>query len=344
LKRLSYFSSSCSILAGVALLIVVPRSAAQAPKQNLPSSASTATTNPSEASPPESSQSEATIDLPDAPGEVSDLEPLARPFAAAKAGGGRQQFDVEPAVTVHTDPFSRVGVGVSVSPLGIGIEPAIVLTQFFDLRLTGNYFQFNPGRIEVDDYNVYPGLHLASGAALVDLYPGNIPIRVSAGLMFYNNNHISAALRFASGSSFTLNGQAYYVPVAGATPLTGTAAVAFHTIRPAPEVTFGWGRFIPRSERHWSFPSEFGVVFSGAPSPSVAVTGTVCTDVAMTMCGDAGSTTNPVGAEFNSALQAKMAMWRRSLNDVKIYPIASGGVSFSFDTPWGWEPTAKAKF
>ena len=286
--------------------------------------------------------------MPDAPVAVSNVEPLMLPFGArmgaAMEGGGRERFDIEPAVTVHTDSFSRIGIDVSLSPLGVDIEPAIVLTQFFDARLSANYFAYNPPRIEVDGYNVYPGIHLASGAALLDVYPGNIPIRLSAGLMFYNNNHVSGTLRFASDSSFTLNGQPFYAGGPNATPLTGTAAVEFHTIRPAPELTMGWGRYIPRSERHWSFPAEFGVIFSGAPSPSVGLSGTVCTDEALTKCGNAGDSTTEAGAEFNAALQAKLATWRRSLNGVKIYPVFSGGVSFSFDTPWGLERIPKAKF
>jgi hypothetical protein len=338
------------MIAGAALLIGAPRSVTQTLEPNVLGDRSTATANSSESSRSGSSTSGSTLSganacLPDAPGEVSHVEPPMRPIATAMAGGsGREQFDVEPAVTVHTDPFSRMGIDFSLSPLGAGIEPAIVLTQFFDARISADYFAFNPSRIEVDGYNVYPGIHLSSGAALLDMYPGNIPIRLSAGLMFYNNNHVSATLRFASGTSFTLNGQAFYVGGATATPLTGTAALAFHTIRPAPEVTVGWGRFIPRSDRHWSFPSEFGVIFSGAPAPSVAMTGTVCTDAALTMCGDAGNSTNPVGAEFNAALQAKLVTWRRSLNGVKIFPVASGGVSFSFDTPWGLPGRPKARF
>jgi len=207
-----------------------------------------------------------------------------------------------------------------------------VLTQFIDARLTGNFFEYNNGRVEVDGFNVYAGLHLASAVASADVYPFNAPIRFSAGLMFYNVNHASGTIRIAPGSSFTLNGTTFWA--GNSPPLTGSAALGFHSIRPAPTLTFGFGKFIPRSSRHWSFPSEFGVAFTGAPSINVALSGTACTDSKMTMCANVADKSNPIGAEFNSDLQAKLANWRHSLGKVQIFPILSGGVSFSFNTPW----------
>jgi hypothetical protein len=288
-------------------------------------------------------------DLPDAPGEASNVEPPMRPFTAAMAGGGgREQFEVEPAVTVHTDSFSRMGIGAGISVLGIEANTALVLTQLFDARLSADYFGFNTRRIDVDGVDIYPGLHFASSSAVVDFYPFNTPIRFSAGLMFLNDNHAAATLAAAPGSNFTLNGQTFYTggSTSGAVPppFTGNVALAFHTIRPAPKLTFGWGKFIPRSDRHWSFPSELGVAFTGTPAISVAMVGTVCTDPGLTMCDNAADTTNPVGAEFNSALQARLASWRRGLNRVQIFPILTGGVSYSFGTPWGLERMPKARF
>jgi hypothetical protein len=326
------------MIAAVTLLMVAPSCATQtANQEKVPGSVSNAA---------RSNASASNDDLPDAPSEVSDVAPMMLPFAAASAGGGRERFDVEPAVTVHTDSFSRMGVGIGISVLGGEIDSALVLTELLDARVTADYFSFNSPRYDVDGVDIYPGLHLASGSATVDYYPFNAPIRLSAGLMFINTNHAAATLAAAPGANFTLNGQNFYAggSTAGQAPLTGDVALAFHTIRPAPKLTFGWGKYIPRSERHWSFPSEYGVVFTGAPSISVALAGTVCTDPALTMCSNVADTSNPVGAEFNSALQARLASWRRGLNGIQIFPILTGGVVYSFDTPWGWARTPKARF
>jgi len=280
--------------------------------------------------------------LPDAPGEMSALAAPRLPVAAAMAGGGREAFEIAPTVAVHKDPFSRMAIGAAVSPLGVGVNSALLLTGVFDARLSGNYFAYNNGRIEVDEFNVSGNLRLASAAASLDLYPFNTPIRFSAGLMFLNDNHAAAVMRIVPGTSFTLNDQTFYAGGTNTAPLMGNAALGFHSIRPAPTLTFGLGKFVPRSDRHWSYPSEFGVAFTGGPSIDLALTGTVCADPQLTQCANAADTSNPVGAAFQSALQAKLAGWRHSLNRVPIFPIMSGGVSYSFNT--AWQRTPKAKF
>lgn len=263
--------------------------------------------------------------------------------AAPAQGRETRPWDVAPAGESYQQPFSRIGFGFALSPLGIGVDAATVLTQYIDARLSGNFFAFNSGRIEVDGFNVYAGLHLASSGVSLDLYPFNAPIRLSGGLLVYNDNHASGTMRIAAGSSFTMNGTTFYAGGGTTTPpLTGSAALAFHSIRPAPALTFGFGKFVPHSERHWSFPSEFGVAFTGAPSINVAMAGTVCTDPKLTMCANVADTSNPISAEFNTALQAKLASWRRSLGRVDIFPIISGGVMYSFSTPW--QGTPKARF
>lgn len=349
-------------MVGALLLFAVPRSvtqttggrdvlcdrAASINSAGATINSSGATTSSSEAGACDSTASAAGTGLPDAPDAVSNVEPLMLPFSAVMGGGGRERFDVEPAVTVHTDSFSRIAIGAGISVLGGEVNSALVLSQIFDARVTTDYFGFNSRRIDVDGVDIYPGLHFSSTSATVDFYPFNMPIRLSAGLMFQNDNHAAATLAASPGSNFTLNGQTFYAggsaSGAGSAPLTGNVALAFHTIRPAPKLTFGWGKFIPRSERHWSFPSEIGVAFTGAPSISVAMAGTVCTDRALTMCSNVADTTNPVGAEFNNQLQTRLASWRRGLNEVKIFPILSGGVSYSFDTPWGFARIPKARF
>jgi len=281
--------------------------------------------------------------LPDAPGEETLLAAPMLPMAAAMAGaGGSEAFEIEPTVVVHQDPFSRMAMGVAISPLGVGINAALLLTGNVDARLSGNYFAYNNGRIEVDEFNVSGGLHLGSASASLDFYPFNSPIRLSAGLMFLNDNHASATLRIAAGSNFTFDGETFFAggQSPGSSPLTGRGELAFHSIRPAPTLTFGFGKFIPRSDRHWSFPSEFGVAFTGAPTISVAMAGTVCTDRQVT-CSDLSDPSNPVTIAFNSHLQAEEAQWRHSLSRIRVFPIAAGGVSYSFGTPWRWTPRAK---
>lgn len=232
---------------------------------------------------------------------------------------------------------SRAGIGADVGPLGIGIKGAVILTPAIDARMDVNFFSYQSGNFKINEWTVAANLHLNSAGAKVDFYPFNSIWRISPGIMFVNGNQLSGKGSIAGGSSFDINGKTYFSakenPLTGATPLNGTGTLGFHANRPAFTVSGGFGRFIPRSHRHWSFPSEFGVVFTGAPTIDVKMAGWACTDFKETQCGDVSSSSNPIGADFNSHLNTALARWRRDLNVVQIYPIFTYGVMYSFTLP-----------
>ena len=225
--------------------------------------------------------------------------------------------------------FLRIGIGADVSPLGIGIHATTPLDDFFDLRVTGNFLGYTSGRIEVDGFNIDANIHLATLGTTLDLYPWNSVWRVSGGLMLLNGNQFSALSRVASGTGFTLDGQTYYS--SNADPVNGTAVLDLNTIKPEPMFSFGFGRYVPHSNRHWSFPVEFGAIYMGAPSINVNVAGTVCTDKAQTTCSNISDPANPVAVEFNQSLQGQLTHWRKDLQKVEFYPIFSYSVVYSFN-------------
>lgn len=257
------------------------------------------------------------------------------PGPESGGGGNPEHYNAAPPAEWHQPPFSRIGIGADVSPLGIGVKTAIVLNRYFDARLMGNFFSYHTGRVEVEGFNVDADLHMASSAASLDWYPFNSIWRLSPGLMFFNANQISGAVNIVPGTSFTLNNQTFYSANAnaatGATPLTGGGALGLHSTRPAATLAGGFGKFIPRSNRHWSFPTEFGVVFTGAPSININTAGWACLDVQQTQCGNLSNPTNPVTVDFNSALQSTLTKWRKDLGKVQVYPIFSYSVVYSFN-------------
>ena len=261
-----------------------------------------------------------------------DLDPL--PAAPEPVAIG-DHYEIAPTATWHQAPFSRIGIGANVSPLGIGIEGAIVLNHYFDGRLNGNFFNYDSGRFEVDGFNVDAKLHMASVAAALDWYPFGSVWRISPGVMFYNGNQLSGIGTITPGSSFQLENQTYYSaspnPATGATPLVGNGVLGLHTHNPAATATFGFGKYIPRSDRHWSFPSEFGVAFTGAPTINVNMTGWACLDARQTQCSNVADTTTPIGKEFNNDLQARLNSWQKQLDKVTVYPIFSYSVVYSFN-------------
>lgn len=199
----------------------------------------------------------------------------------------------------------------------------------------GNFFSYTSPQMDVESFRGTANLHLASAAASLDWYPLNSVWRLSPGLMFYNGNQFSVSSVVAAGTSFSINGQTFYSPAAnaatGATPLMVSGVLGLHPRPVAFTAAFGFGKFVPRSKRHWSFPSEFGVVFMGAPTVSMTPSGWVCLDAAQTQCSDVNNASNPVAQEFNTNLQAQLSKWRNDLGRVTLYPIFSYSVVYSFN-------------
>lgn len=260
----------------------------------------------------------------------------ALPSTPASEGAQRHEpWDVNPAGSGHQEPLSRIGIGANISPLGIGINATTVLSDYFDARLMGNFFTYTSPTFDIEGYRGTGNLHLASMAASLDWYPFNSVWRISPGLMFYNGNQLSMDAKIVPGTDFTVDRQTFYSAspnaVTGATPLTGTAVLGLHPRPVAFTLAGGFGKFVPRSNRHWSFPAEFGVVFMGAPTVDVTPSGWVCSDLAQTQCSDIANPANPIAQQFNTALQQQLIKWRRNLGQVTVYPMFSYSVVYSFN-------------
>ena len=257
------------------------------------------------------------------------------PSPAPPPLAAREKFNVAPDATDYQQPFSRIGIGADVSPLGVGIKSAVVLDHTFDARLMGNYFNYNSRQFEIEGFRANADFHLSSIAAALDWYPFASIWRISPGVLFLNGNQLSGNTDIIPGNSFSLNNQTFYSANAnattGATPLQGSGSLALHSHSAAFTIAGGFGKFIPRSNRHWSFPTEFGVAFTGPPIASAKFTGWVCTDYAQTNCSNVGNSSTPAGAQFNGALQTALTKWNRDLALVKVYPLFSYSVVYSFN-------------
>ena len=266
--------------------------------------------------------------LPDAPDAVS-FRDFADPSPAGQSGAepweGNRQYG----------PFSRIGIGADVNTLGIGIKAATILTEYLDARMLVNFFNYDSGHFEVDSFSADAQIHLFSIGAAVDVYPRNSIWRLSGGLLMHNGNNVSMTSEIIPGQNVTVNGTDYYSAdpkiVPAATPLSGTGTLGLNAREPEFFVTGGFGRFVPRSSRHWSFPSEFGVLFMGAPTINVNPSGWVCTGPKDLNCSNLGDPSNPLTVLFNNSLQAQEAKWRHTAQSFTIYPMFSYSVVYSFD-------------
>jgi len=275
----------------------------------------------------------------DAGGSSSSLEYL--PSAPEPAVGQQQSpNDVPWAGVVHYGLFSRVAVGADISPLGVSIKGATILNEKIDLRLMMNFLNITGSYGSADDIKDVGGtLHLASLQTAVDFYPRNSVWRLSAGLLLWNGNDISAHGTEVGGTSFALpTCPANNCPPQGYTFQTYTSDPAdpfgmnmyinMHPREPAFTVSAGFGRYVPRSQRHWSFPAEYGVVFMGNPTVKFTPFGSVCGPSPSTVCSPAVD-----NAVFLNALTTyQQRLQRNAFDHISIWPIFSYGVMYSFNT------------
>jgi hypothetical protein len=237
----------------------------------------------------------------------------------------------------HYGWLSRFSIGSGISPWGIGVGGAVIVTEYADVRLDSSWFGYNTGNIDTSGVNVVGDFHLASMGVKLDWYPTKSVWRISPGMLFYDGNRITADLNFDGGTDISINGRDYWTAspntVTGATPLTGKVNLGLHSHTPAFTITGGFGRFVPHSHRHWSFPTEFGVAFAGAPTLNVALAGWVCADRTQRRCSDIADPNNPVGVSFQNNLDAALTKWRHDLDSFHLYPIFSQAFMYSFDLP-----------
>jgi hypothetical protein len=251
---------------------------------------------------------------------------------APAAGRAAVTPPVEPAGISPRPPFSKIAIGTGFSPLGFQISLTTNLHAHLNLRTTGNIFGYSTTYTS-DGIPVDGNLNLKSAGAALDIYPFRNGFRVSPGLLFYNDNGVSAKAAVAGGTSFTLNDQTYYSalanPATGATPVTGSGSMNLHMTNPAFTITAGWGNTLPR-HGHWSFPFEVGVAFTGAPRVQATLNGWACYDQAQNLCTDVNSPTDPIALEIQKDLRSEVDKWASDVEWLKTYPIASFGVAYSF--------------
>ena len=229
-------------------------------------------------------------------------------------------------------PLSRIGIGGGISPLGIQLQAATNLAGHLNLRATGNFFNYST-TFTSSGFAADAKLNLASAGVQADLYPFRSGFRLSPGVLFMNQNQLTATTSVAPGTSFTLNGTTYYSANAnaetGATPVAGTGTLGLNTTKPAFLATVGWGN-TARGDHHFSFPVDIGAAFVGAPSVKVNLSGWACQDQAQTMCTNLSDATNPISVAIQNNLSAQIAKWTSDLNPLKTYPILSLGLAYSF--------------
>jgi len=268
---------------------------------------------------------------------VAQIPSTSSKLVAEESSSGEGFTLVAPPVqnaTLPAAPFSRVAIGVAVSPLGPGLQVTSRVTRHLNMRAAGNAFYYSTN-FTSNGFNATAKLNMVSAGVSADIYPFRAGFRISPGVLVMNNNRINAFSAVAGGAGFTLNGNTYYSANAnlttGAVPLNANAALGLNSTKPAVTLTTGWGNTIPRKGGHWSFPFEVGAAFIGSPSLTANMNGWACSDQAQTNCTDVASISNPLAVQIQADLTQQIAKWKNDVNPLKTYPIVSVGLAYSFD-------------
>lgn len=231
-----------------------------------------------------------------------------------------------PPQSTSPAPFSRFAIGGGVSDMGVNMQAATNLSSHLNLRAAGNFFNYEDKNISTNGFTVDAKLNFATAGTQLDYFPwARHGFRISPGVLFHNQNGMTANLLAQGGTSFSLNDYTYYSSPSH--PVAGAAGVGLHKQNPAPMVTLGWGNMIPRNGSHWSFPVEIGAAYTGVPQINMALTsGQVCADPQGTV-----NCQNVVGdPDINANLQAQLARYQKDVKPYPFTPIVSFGVSYNF--------------
>lgn len=241
------------------------------------------------------------------------------PDASSSAGPSGSSAQDAPTTDPASDLLPAFALGLRMSTFGPGIQVGTALTETSNLRL--GFSAINYGRGFEEDGIDYNGeLALRSIDLHYDWFPFAGAFYVSPGMVFFLKEPVTGSAFVPPGEIFTLNDEDYRSDPRN--PIRGSGELRWNTV--APTFTVGWGNFLPRGGKRFSFPFEIGIAIIGTPKVSLDFQGGACERNGL---GCRNVTSDP---EFQRDLNAQ----RRDINDdiagYKVYPIVSAGFSYRF--------------
>lgn len=221
--------------------------------------------------------------------------------------------------------FRHYGVGTYESTLGFGGMAAVSIIGSLNLRAGVSYFSYSSTQ-SASGIPFQINVRYQSEQGVLDWYPFHGNFHISPGVLFGSSNRAFGAGDVPAGDSFNLNGVTYFS--GSAAPVEASGSVYFaHT---APLLTAGWGNWVrvperQGSQRHLTFPFEFGVAFVGDPKTALNFSGVVCTGAGQQNCQNIA--TDP---SVQANIQVERKRLQNDANWLRLYPIIAGGIVYRF--------------
>ncbi len=233
--------------------------------------------------------------------------------------GGAEGGQAEPSAFQYR-AFTRLTGGATVSLLGMGVELGTNLGPRIDARIFGNYLNLTHNYSQ-SGFSIALNVEMENTGAKVDFYLlHRLPLRISPGYLFFNQNRVRADLLKQPGATFTINKIDWTSD--NADPVNGIGRLLLGGR--GFMVTSGLGHIVSHTRKHFTYPFEAGVVFIDTPRAILSFRGEICS-ADQTQCLPAAAYPN-----FATNLAAQVATWNRKVAPFHVYPIVEGGVAYSF--------------
>jgi len=232
-----------------------------------------------------------------------------------RPGGKEKASNVSAA---HQSTGTRFGVAFTMSTLGLGADLVVRAAQPVNVRVGFNMFRFDSEQNQ-DGVNYHGALHLKSLNVLTDWYPTSGGFHLSAGLLFYNFNHVTARGSPPTGKILTAGQEAFISDPQN--PIVGNASSKVRII--APMLLVGYGNLLPRAH-HFAFSVDIGVAYQGSPKSSFNLAGGACDPTGQFCGGVAGD------ANIQTAVQSARHDLADGVSFMRYYPVLSIGLGYHF--------------
>ena len=217
----------------------------------------------------------------------------------------------------------RFGLGMKVGLLGAGAEVAAKVNHHSNVRAGFNVMGYSH-IFDKDGVNYNGHLSFRTIEAHYDYFPrAGGKFHISAGMLDYIGNPVTANARVPSDQSFTLGGLTGYSDTAS--PATVRGRVNFNQV--SPTVTVGWGNLV-RENHRFSVPIELGLAFQGSPKSTLNLLGSVCNQPSANLLDRTCTPTSDSTVQSN--VMTEQAKLNNSLKPFKFYPIISIGFGYKF--------------
>lgn len=213
---------------------------------------------------------------------------------------------------------SRFALAFKASTLGLGADLGVRIVHPLNLRVGFTTFHFG-AELEHDGVPYEGTLRLRSLQATLDWFPAAGSFHVSPGVVFHNDNRVTATSTPPAGQVESAGDAAFVSDPRN--PITGKAKSIVRSV--APMLVLGFGNLVPRTS-HFGYSVDLGVVYQGQPTSTFVLLGAVC-DPSGTFCTDLAN-----DADTQKAVKTARHDFDKGVSFMRYYPVVSVEFAYRF--------------